>query len=213
MSCDRRFCFSGSFASVQGPATVGSRSISITGSSQTVTRRHTSRPAGDEGHAHAALEGRQLALAQRLGAPGVIAVAEEGAVVGEEDHQRVALDAAAFDRVENLAHGPVKLLHDIAIEPCGRFAAKRVGGEDRHVRHHVRHVEEERAAFVALDEARRPLGEAPRELALIGIGLDDLQAVVKGQGRHLLRQRGVKLRCCRSSTGCREIHRSHAAAD
>ena len=76
----RRSCAPAASAPVS-LAKVGSRSMVIAGSRQTVPGGDLARPARDERLAHAALPARALALAQRTGRAGVVAVAEPRAVV------------------------------------------------------------------------------------------------------------------------------------
>ena len=59
---------------------------------------------------------------------------------------------------EDFADAPVNLHDDIAVKALLRFASELVAHVQRHVRHRVREVEEERSVLVALDELHRALG-------------------------------------------------------
>src|SRR4029453_15822926 len=81
-------------------------------------RRNVSRPARDQGHAHAALEGRALALAERTGAPAVLAPLRDGpagrpqeprAVVAGEDDERLVVYAQLTELAQQLADARVEL--------------------------------------------------------------------------------------------------------
>ena len=110
------------------------------------------RPTDQTGHAHAALEGGEFALAERSRRAGVFAVGEEGAIVGAENDERVVVEAEAFEGGHDLADGPIEFLDDIAVEAALAGALEFFGGEDGDVRHDVRHVEEKRFGAVTLDE-------------------------------------------------------------
>ena len=85
----------------------------------------------------------------------------------------------AFQRVHDLADGPIDLLDDVAVEAALGFAAKFITHMQRHVRHVVGEVEEERAVFVVLDELDGVFRVPGGELVLIfvaDVGDDDLVA-------------------------------------
>ena len=128
---------------------MGSRSMVIAGSRQTEPGGNLARPAGDERHADAAVEGRPFPFAQRAGRAGVVAVEQPRAVVGGEHHQRVVVEAVAFQRRQDLPDRPVDLLDHVAVEAALRLAFEFVGDVQRHVRHVVGHVEKERLVVVS----------------------------------------------------------------
>jgi hypothetical protein len=94
----------------------------------------------------------------------VIAVRQKRPVVGRKNYQRPFFERVFLQGGHDLAHAPVQLLDHVTIQTAARPAAELVGSEDRHVRHHVRHIQKERLVLVLLDERHRPLGESPREL-------------------------------------------------
>ena len=57
-----------------------------------------------------------------VGAAGVVAVGEERAVVGDEDDQRVVVQAVLLQRREHLADGPVEFFDHVAVEPARGLA-------------------------------------------------------------------------------------------
>src|SRR4029079_4259518 len=98
-------------------------------------RRNVSRPACDQGHAHAALEGRALALAEGPGAPAVLASLRDGpvggpqepwSVVARENDERLVVDAQLTDLAQQLADARVELGDDVSIEAAGRAAEELV---------------------------------------------------------------------------------------
>jgi hypothetical protein len=58
-----------------------------------------------------------------------------------------------------------------------------VGDKQRHVRHVVQQVQEERPVLILADELHRPLGVPRRKLRLVGVGFDDVLAVNQRQRR------------------------------
>ena len=131
-------------------------------------------PAENRGHAHAAFPRRALAVAERTGRPAVDAILEPRAVVAREDDEGALIEPEPLQLRHDLADAPVDLHHHVAVEPALRFAGEFFRHEERHVRHVVREVEEERLFLLRGDERQRGLGVARGELALIGIRLDDL---------------------------------------
>ena len=127
-------------------------------------RRDVPRPPGDEGDARAPFPGRRLPLAERGRRAAVIAVDEPRAVVGEEHHERVLLQAVLLQRGEDLARAPVDLLDGIPVEAAPGRAAEPLAHRQGDVRHRVRDVEEEGPVLVPLDEPERALGVLGGEL-------------------------------------------------
>ena len=82
------------------------------------------------------------------------------------------VEASALQRIEYLPDRPVDFRDDVGIEAAG-LPLELVRHEQRHVRHRVRDVEEERLLAIPLDEADRVLGVPRRQLRLIGVELDD----------------------------------------
>ena len=130
------------------------------------------RPAHHTRHSDAAFETGPLAFAERPGTAAVFAIAQPGAVVGGEDHQRVLLQTALLQGLEHLAHRPVDFFDNIPIEPLPGTSGKTRSGKDRNVRHGMRQIEEEGRPGTALDERDRPLRVASGQLGLIGSFLD-----------------------------------------
>jgi hypothetical protein len=122
---------------------------------------HEARDAG------AALPAGAFALAQRPGAASVLAVAEPGAVVGGEDDPGVVFEAVLFERVHNLADGPVHLHHDIGEESFAGLALVLVAHKQGHMHHAVREVEKEGLVLVFLDELHAACGVVGGEMCLI----------------------------------------------
>ena len=172
-------------------ARVGYKSMPVTMASLVVPAGIMSGPARDERHAHAAFERGELAAAKRRGASRVLAIAEEGTVVGGEEDQRVVVQAEAFQCVENHAHAPVEFLDDIGVQSGSGFAAERVARVDRHMGHDVREVEEERLVLVPLDEVDAELGDLAREEILVGIVAGDFLALEPRQRRYSLDRRVI----------------------
>ena len=73
-----------------------------------------------------------------------------------------------LQRREDLADRPVDLHDHVAEQARAGLALELVGDEQRHVRHGVRQVEEERPVLVLLDELHGPLGVPGRQLRLVG---------------------------------------------
>ena len=82
--------------------------------------------------------------------------------------------------VQDLAGAPVDLFDDISIQPARALAGEPLRSEQRHMRHGVRQVEEERASLVRLDESKGLLSVAFGEGGLISWPLDDLFATHQG---------------------------------
>src|SRR5215510_16155946 len=80
-------------------------------------RRNLAGPPRHEGLAYTALKSGSLAFAQPQSLPGVIAVAQPGAVVRREDHQSISIQIQPLQRVEDLADRPIDLLDHIAVQP------------------------------------------------------------------------------------------------
>ena len=76
--------------------------------------------------------------------------------------------------------------------PCLRLALELVADVQRHVRHGVRHVEEERLVLVLVDELHRPLG-VPASSASSGRGFvcdRPSRSSISGSGGYVLRRSG-----------------------
>ena len=112
-------------------------------------------------------------------------------VAGEQD-QRVLAQPLLIEAAHDLAHRPVQLFHHVAVQPCPARARERRRREQRHVRHVVRQVEEERLPLRSgrADELNRLLGIAAGEQRLPRRMLD-LVAVAQQRHRPIaLRARG-----------------------
>ena len=132
-------------------AIVGSRSIVIAGSAHVAARRG-SCPGQRMMHGTRTPPSnvRPLALAQRPGRAGVVAVA---AATGRCRTVKMTSVFSSrpcfFEPVEDLPDRPVDLHDHVAVQPARALALELVRHEQRHVRHRVRHVEEERLVLVA----------------------------------------------------------------
>mgnify|MGYP000607040816 CR=1 FL=1 len=89
---------------------------------------------------------------------------------------------------EERADRVVQFFHHVSVKATGGAALELVRGEDRHVRHHVGQVEEERAVLVSFDEIDASGREAGRESRLVRVEFGDFLAVEQGQRRHLRRE-------------------------
>ena len=158
------------------------------------TRRHLAGPADDERRAHAAFEAGQLALAESAVGAGVLAVARPRAVVGEEDHQRIPVQPGRLQFGEQRTNRLVQLFDHVSVKAALRAALELIRSEDRHMRHHVGQVEEERAVLVSFDEIDASGREAGRERRLVRVEFGDLLAVEQRERRHLRRQRRMVFR-------------------
>ena len=134
--------------------------------------RNMPRPAHHTRHPDTAFETGPLAFSERPGTTAVFAIAQPGAVVGGEDHQRVLLQTALLQGLEHLAHRPVDFFDNIPIEPLPGTSGKTRSGKDRNVRHGMGQIEEEGRSGIALDERDRPLRVAAGQLRLIRSLLD-----------------------------------------
>ena len=96
-----------------------------------------------------------LALAQRPAGAGVVAVGQPRPVVAGVDDQGVLIQTLLLQGAQDLAGRPVDLADDVAVAALLGAAVELGPGVQRHVRHRVRHVEEEGAALhrTGLDEA------------------------------------------------------------
>src|SRR5215468_3515038 len=97
----------------------------------------------------------------------MISVAQPGTIIGREDNPRVRFEAEAFERLEQLPHGPVDLPDDVAVQTERRLAAKLVAHVQRDVRGVVREIEEEGFVPALLDELQGAFGVPRRQLILI----------------------------------------------
>ena len=141
--------------------------------------RNPPRPARDPRHPHAAFEGGALRLAKRPRRAGVIAVGDPRSVVAREDDERVGGDAGFLECVEDRAGGRVDLRDDVCVETSSAAAVTVFAHRERHVRHRMRQVQEERRAGPGvpadeLDAARCDLGG---EASLVRVLLDKPLAI------------------------------------
>src|SRR5688572_3466820 len=113
----------------------------------------------------------------------MIAVGGPWAIVGREKNESAVVEAEPLQCLAELANRPVELLDHVAIESRDAFPAEFRRGEDRHMRHHVRQIEEEWPIAVTLDESERAFGETTRERGLIRVGLDYRFVVEQRQRR------------------------------
>jgi ACS family hexuronate transporter-like MFS transporter len=67
--------------------------------------RDPARPTHHARHAHPALPDRPFPLAQRPRTPGMVSIRQPGPIVGGEDDEGVALEAAFLERVHELVRG------------------------------------------------------------------------------------------------------------
>ncbi len=152
-------------------------------------------PASDERHAHAAFPEGVLRAAEgvfhagidraeaAVGALVVGGAVDQHAVVGGEDDERVALEPERAHLRDELADGPVEVLHGVAVGAGGGAALKAGGHEPRHVRLDVGKVKEERARAVVGDDAERFVEKTLRQLVEVGCVFDDALAAQEREGR------------------------------
>ena len=144
------------------------------------------RPPHDARHALPAFEGGSLAFAKTARRAGVVAVVDPRPVVRSEHDDRIGGRAALFQRLEHFAHAPVDLHHHVAVQSLLAFALELVRDEERHVRHGVGQVEEERAFGPACDEVDGMFRVPGGELRLVrgrDRRVDDLAPFVQRQRR------------------------------
>lgn len=106
----------------------------------------------------------------------MVAVAEPGAIVGCEDDECVVFDIVFAECFDDPPDGPVDFHQDIGEEAFAAAILKAAAGEEWHVDHGVRQVEEERLISAAIDEGGGFLGAESGEFGLIGggnCGIDD----------------------------------------
>ena len=120
------------------------------------------RVPNDHRYANPPLERRPLRFPQAAGRPRVIAVVDPRAVVAGEEHDRVVENPVPFERFVDLTHRPVDLADDIRIGTVHRALSEFRADSERHMRHRMRDVEEERPIGVPIDEVHRALREIPR---------------------------------------------------
>ena len=81
-----------------------------------------------------------------------VAVIKHRAVVTGKDDERIAREPQAIERGKQLAYAPIELDDDIATRPHGGFANEALMRDARDVNVVGGEVEEERFAFILLDE-------------------------------------------------------------
>ena len=116
----------------------------------------------------------------------MVAVVDPRPVVRSEHDDRIGGRAALFQRLEHFAHAPVDLHHHVAVQSLLAFALELVRDEERHVRHGVGQVEEERAFGPACDEVDGMFRVPGGELRLVrgrDRRVDDLAPFVQRQRR------------------------------
>ena len=79
-----------------------------------------------------------------------------------------------FERIQNLAGGPINLLHRIAVPSIGTLAVKLLRGKERQMRKGVRQIQKERLRFIALNKLNRLTRVTFCERGLIGRRLNHL---------------------------------------
>ena len=148
--------------------------------------RYGSGPPHERAFTATTVEHRALALAERRGRAGVVAVTQPRAVVGGEDDERVFVELVFAERVEDPADAPVDLHHHVTEQAGPAFALELIGDIQRHVHHRVRHVDEKWTLLVLLDERDGALGVLRGELLLVFAGnlrVDDFVPVDERQVR------------------------------
>ena len=154
--------------------------------------RDPSGPARDKRHAHSALECGRLALAKRTSRSRVVAVRRPRPVIRREDDQRPVVDPCARDGIEHAPDRPVDLRDNVSVEALACPGRKRLRDEERHMRHRMREIEEERAPAVLLDEPHSPFGVHAGQLRLVRPQPDDFVSLDQWQFREVLRGRVIR---------------------
>ena len=161
-------------------------------------RLHPRGPAHDERHAVPALEEVGLVPAQR--AARLVALGDElvdrgrrrAAVVGGEDHQRVAREPFAFQCGEHAADLGVDLAHEISVGVEPALALPFLRRDDRGVRGGQGHVGEERAPGLGV---RGVLGDVGADLVgQRGQDIDGFELRARGPAAQPFLGRGRQLR-------------------
>jgi len=67
-----------------------------------------------------------------------------------------------LERIQNLAGGPINLLHRIAIPSIGTLAVKLLRGKERQMRKGVRQIQKERLRFITLNKLMIAVREIER---------------------------------------------------
>jgi len=98
--------------------------------------------------AQAAVPAGALALAQRQGGAGVVAVGKPRAVIRRENDQRVFFQVMFAQCRHDFADGPINLPDHIAVKAARGLSLEPVAYVERDVRHVVGHIEEERTVLV-----------------------------------------------------------------
>ena len=130
----------------------------------------------------------------------MIAVREPRSVIRREDEQRVFFQLLLLQRLHHLAHRPVDLFDHIAEETALRLACKLLRNMQRHMRHVVREVEEERLLAIRRDELHRALRVFGCEPPLIRHQLHHVcprkqrQRRIVGAARRMIRPHVVRVR-------------------
>ena len=115
----------------------------------------------------------------------MIAVREERPVVGGKDDERPLIQTEPLEHRHKFSDRPIQLLDHVAVQPARRFPPKLGRGEDRHVRHDMRHIQEKRPLAILLDELDGVLGEAAGELRLVRVELGRFFAIDQRQRRNI----------------------------
>src|SRR5690606_32398707 len=118
---------------------------------------------------------------ERTGRTGMLSIRSPRSVVGCEDYERALIKPEPLQCRHDVTDRTVQFLDHVTIQPGGTPASIALRREYRHVRHHVREIEEERPVSIPLDEGGRALGKTPRELRLIRIRLDDFLTLIQRQ--------------------------------
>ena len=104
-------------------------------------------PPGDERDAHTALPCHAFAAAQFAGTALI-----PRAVIARKEEEGIFVEVVFFQRLHDLADGPIEFGDDVAVNTVGALAAEGRAGGERDMRIRVREVEEERGGFIFPDK-------------------------------------------------------------
>lgn len=97
----------------------------------------------------------------------MIAVGDPRAVIRGKQDEGVGGDLGGVEGLEDFADRPIEFHHNIAIQAGTRFILELVAAEERHVRHRMGQVKEERPVAVAMNEIDGAFGVPGGELGLV----------------------------------------------
>jgi hypothetical protein len=113
------------------------------------------------------LPGQRIMQGSRVPPSQLVPLPSPRAIVGGEDHPGIFFETVAFERVHDLADGPIDFFDDIAVKAPLGFAAEFVAHVQRDVRHVVGEVEKEWTILMRINEFDGMFGVPGGELVLI----------------------------------------------